>query len=140
MQPINGTEVRKNWSSVCDQARVRPNFIKRTHDRMCLLSEETLLKLLSNATFECFVYAEEDGSFTAALNSIDLAENGKTREDALDAISKAIYEYAEEYYDAYDLYSRSPNRAPHLPYVIKALLLGSAENVRKELIWQNGAN
>ena len=140
MQTLNATEVRKNWSQACDDTRIRPSIIKRTHDRMFLSSVDNMLKLLSYTHLDYLILKEDDGSYTASLISIDLAENEKTREKAVRALAEAIYEYAEEYYDNYELYGRSPNRAPHLPYVTKALLLGSAEKIMGELVCQNGAN
>ena len=140
MQIINATDIRKNWSIVCDRARVRPSFIKRTHDRMFLSSVDNMLNLLADVRYECVAFKEDDGSCTASLKTMDLVENAGTRDDALKALSEAIFDYAEEYYDNYELYARSPNRSSHLPYVTKALLLGSAEKVREEMAWQSGAN
>ena len=140
MQTVNATDIRKNWSLACDQARVRPSFIKRTHDRMFLSSVDNMIKLLAGVFYECVLYKEDDGSYTASLKHMDLAENAGTREETLTAMSRAILDYSEEYYDNYELYSRSPNRSSHLPYVTKALLLGSAEKIREEIVWQSGTN
>ena len=67
MQSINATEVRKNWSETCDfVARKKPSLIKRTHDILYFSSKENMLKLLSSTRYECNVYKEDDGSYTAS--------------------------------------------------------------------------
>ena len=139
MQSINATEVRKNWSSTCDSvARFRPSLIKRTHDSLYLSSRENMLNLLSSAKFECVVYKEDDGSYTISSVPMDLVENAVSKEAACAAMAESILDYAEEYYENYTLYSNAPNRASHLPYITKALLLGDANHIKGELICRNG--
>ena len=135
MHATGATEVRKNWSKICDDVvRVRPSLIKRTHDYLFLASRNDMLKTLSILKFRITVSKEEDGSYTIISEDLDLAENAPTEESAKKAMAESILEYAEEYYDEYELYSRAPNRAQHLPYVIKALLLAYADEVEEEMV------
>ena len=118
------TAVRKDWSNVCDSVvRERPQFIRRTHDEMVLSSFETMLSLLKEYKFTASGCKEKDGSVSLALNEMDIVVNGATIEIARQRMGEAILEYAEEYYENYALYSHSPNRKSHEPYVMKALLI-----------------
>ncbi|MBQ6480787.1 MAG: hypothetical protein IJI45_06690 [Anaerolineaceae bacterium] len=139
MQTVNATDVRKNWSMTCDNViRNRPLIFKRTHDEMILASTEDMKRLLDSYKFDTVLYKEDDGSVTAALKAIDLAENGADKETACIMLAEAILDYAEEYYSEFKLYSNAPNRRPHLPYVMKAILLGDPVSVKEEMLCRNG--
>lgn len=55
--------------------------------------------------------------FCAYCPELDLVTEMDTPEEAIEDIFEAIKEYAEEYMEDIGLYSKSPNRAHHLPYV-----------------------
>lgn len=135
MQLEQATNVRKEWSSVCDSViRQRPRFIKRTRDIMCLSSLSMLNDILAIYIFTAKQYTEPDGSITITLDTIDLTVNGDSEEDARIKIGKSIMDYAEEYYENFALYSASPNRKSHMPYIIKALIIDDAEALGKSII------
>lgn len=141
MQNINATDIRKNWSTVCDSvARIRPSFIKRTHDNLILSSKDFMLQLLSSVKLDIAVYSENDGSYTVIAEDLDLAENIIDPDTAADVIAEAILDYAEEYYDEFALYSNAPNRKDHLPYVMKALLLGDVQKIKEDISCRSGKN
>lgn len=141
MQTIGATEVRKNWSSICDNVvRVRPNVIKRTRDYLFLSTREDILAMLSGVKCTVSTIHENDGSYTLATDEMYLAENADTENQALMNLAASILEYAIEYYDNYQLYSRSPNRSGHLPYVTKAFLLDDAERIKEEMLCHDGKN
>ena len=119
----NATDVRKEWSSVVDSVvHDKPKLIKRTRDRLWLSNLETMKEILDIYTFTAEKYTEPDGSVTLALNEIDLVENGPTEAEARLCMGRSIMEYAMEYYNEYQIYSKAPNRKGHIPYVFKALL------------------
>lgn len=133
------TEVRKEWSAVCDNImHDKPQFIKRTRDKMCFSSFDTMLDILEIYKYTAEKYIEADGSVTLSLNEIDLVENGKTENEAINTLANAIFEYAVEYYDNYKMYSNAPNRKKHVPYILKALLLGTAQKIGDSIICQDG--
>ena len=135
------TEARKNWSTVCDNAaRIRPGVIRRTHDYLFLSSRENMLLILSEVRCAVKVIKEDDGSYTAETDVMDLAENAESKEAVLTKLAQAVLDYAEEFYENYLLYSNSPNRKSHLPYITKAFLLDDAESIRKELLCPDGKN
>lgn len=135
------TTVRKEWSAVCDSViHEKPKFIKRTRDKMWFSSLETISELLDVYHFNAMKYFEDDGSVTLSLNEIDLVENGKDEQEARLNMGKAILEYALDYYNEYEMYSRSPNRKKHIPYIFKALIVDNPEKIGDMLQCQAGKN
>jgi len=135
------TNVRKEWSAVCDSViHDKPKFIKRTRDRMWFSNLETMSEILAAYTFTADRYVEEDGSVTLSLNEIDLIENGENEQAARIALGKSILEYSMDYYNNYALYSRSPNRKCHIPYIFKALIIDNPEEIGENIRCQDGKN
>lgn len=135
------TAVRKEWSAVCDSViHEKPKFIKRTRDKMWFSNLETMSEILSAYKFTADKYIEEDGSVTLSLNEIDLVENDENEQAARLALGKAILEYSVDYYNDYALYSHSPNRKGHIPYIFKALILDDPELIGENIQCQDGKN
>ncbi len=135
------TTVRKEWSAVCDSViHEKPKFIKRTRDKMWFSNLETISELLEVYYFSAMKYIEDDGSITLSLNEIDLVENGKDEQEARLNMGNAILEYALDYYNEYEMYSRSPNRKKHIPYIFKALIIDNPEKIGDMLQCQDGKN
>ncbi|MEY8525136.1 hypothetical protein AALA90_19240 [Lachnospiraceae bacterium 38-10] len=135
------TTVRKEWSAVCDSViHEKPKFIKRTRDRMWFSNLETISDILQVYQFTVLKYIEDDGSITFSLNEIDLVENGKNEQEVRLNMGKAILEYALDYYNEYEMYSRSPNRKKHIPYIFKALIMDDPEKIGDMLQCQDGKN
>jgi len=55
--------------------------------------------------------------FCAYCPELDLTTEMDTPEEAIEDIIEAMKDYAEEYMKEFELYSKSPNRAHHLPYI-----------------------
>ena len=141
MKTIGATEVRKNWSTICDNvSRVRPEVIKRTHDYLFLSSKDNMLSLLQHVIYACDAVKERDGSITVMLKDMDIAENAESESAALDSVATSILDYAKEYFESYQLYINAPNRKAHLPFVTKAFLLDDVELIKEEIVCQNGRN
>lgn len=135
------TTVRKEWSTVCDSViHEKPKFIKRTRDKMWFSNLETITIFLEKYHYTVTKYIESDDSVTLSLNEIDLVENGKDEQDARLNMGKAILEYALEYYNEYEMYSHSPNRKKHIPYIFKALIIDNPEKIGDMLQCQDGKN
>lgn len=133
------TTVRKEWSAVCDSViHEKPKFIKRTRDRMWFSNLETISDILQIYQFTVLRYIEDDGSITLSLNEIDIVENGKNEQEVRLNMGKAILEYALDYYNEYEIYSRSPNRKKHIPYIFKALIIDNPEKIGDMLQCQDG--
>ena len=139
MYAINATQVRNEWSAVVDSViREKPRFIKRTRDRMLLSDLNVIEEMLSVYTFTAITYIEDDGSVTLALKEIDLAENGKDEQTAVNKMAQAILEYSEDYYREFTLWYSAPNRKQHLPYVMKALIINDTDKIGELIICRPG--
>ena len=126
---INATDVRRDWSTVIDSVvREKPTFIKRTRDELFLSNISTLNSLLEAYDFTATKYDEDDGSVTLSLDAIDLAENAPSENEAVMKLSQSILDYASDYYNDFSYWSRG-NRAAHIPYVLKALVLGDPHKI-----------
>ncbi len=135
------TTVRKEWSAVCDSViHEKPKFIRRTRDKMWFSNLETMVEILEAYQFTAVRYRESDGSVTLSLNEIDLVENGKDEQEARLSLAKAILEYSLDYYNEYEVYSHSPNRKKHIPYIFKALIMDSPERIGEILQCRDGKN
>lgn len=133
------TTVRKEWSAVCDSViHNKPKFIKRTRDKMWFSNLETMSEILEAYQFTAKKFIEEDGSVTLSLNEIDLVENGKDEQEARLNLANAILEYSMEYYNEYEMYSHSPNRKKHIPYIFKALIIDNSEKIGEIIQCQDG--
>ena len=135
------TTVRKEWSAVCDSViHEKPKFIKRTRDKMWFSNLETISEILEAYYFTATRYIEGDNSVTLSLNEIDLVENGKDEKEARLNMGMAILEYALDYYNEYEMYSHSPSRKKHIPYIFKALIIDNPERIGDMLQCQDGKN
>lgn len=135
------TTVRKEWSAVCDSViHNKPRFIKRTRDKMWFSNLETMSEILEAYQFTAKKFIEEDGSVTLSLNEIDLVENGKDEQEARLNLANAILEYSMEYYNEYEMYSHSPNRKKHIPYIFKTLIIDNSEKIGEIIQCQDGKN
>ncbi len=133
------TEVRKQWSAVCDSVvHDKPKFIKRTRDRLWFSNLSVMEDILGAYQFTAERYVENDGTVTLSLIEIDIIENGKEESEARLLLGKAILEYAMEYYNEYDLYSHAPNRKSHVPYVFKALIMDDAYKIGECVLCRDG--
>lgn len=135
------TDVRREWSSVCDSViHEKPKFIKRTRDKLWFSSLETMKDILDVYKFTARKFVEDDGSVTLSLNEIDLVENGIDEETARMNLAQSIMEYSAEYYNDYEKYSHSPNRKSHIPYIFKALIIDDPKQIGEMLQCQDGKN
>lgn len=132
---VNATDLRKNFSEMIDTIiHKRPQFIKRTRNHFVMIEENEFNRLLSVPPIRVEVLADDDGSYLAKNNVIeDVFSTGSTKEAAINAMCEDLIEYAKEYYNEYDLYSKAPNRRDHAPYVLRILSAKSPEAV-KELL------
>lgn len=135
------TNVRKEWSAVCDSViHEKPKFIKRTRDKMWFSSLETMKNILDIYQFTAQKWIEEDGTVTLSLNEIDLVENGEDEDAARFKLAQSILEYSVDYYNNYAVYSQSTNRKSHVPYIFKALIIDDAKQIGEIIQCQDGKN
>lgn len=61
--------------------------------------------------------AQDGDKYCAYCPELDLVTETDTPEEAVEDMIEAMKDYAEEYIEDFELYSKSPNRAHHLPYI-----------------------
>lgn len=128
---MNSADVLNKWNEISETViNEKPIFIKDNSKQMFLSNIEFLETLLSIYAFTAKKYIEDDGSITLSLNEMDLVENASTEDDARKLLAKAILEYAENFYDEFQIWSSASKRKSEIPYVFKALVLGDAEKIQ----------
>ena len=138
MLTINATKARNEWSSVVESViREKPAFIKKTRDCLFLSDMNVLEKILSAYSFHAQILNEDDGSVTLALEEIDLIENAPDIPGAVTALSRAILEYSEDFYNEFAYWSRGKGKS-HIPYVLKALILNDINMIGKLIKCRRG--
>ncbi len=61
--------------------------------------------------------AKDEGNYCAYCPELDIVSEMENPEIVIEDMIEAIKEYSEEYMQNIELYTKSPNRAHHLPYV-----------------------
>ena len=133
---IVSAEAQKNWEQTIESASQRPVFISHATGNIAMLSFQTLSALLSTVQYKAAELKEDDGSVTLSLDDIDIAVNAETLPAAKVALAHAIQEYAEEYYSNFETYSAAPNRRNHLPYIMKALIAKSNDEISAHIVYR----
>lgn len=134
------TAVRNDFSTVMDKAIYeKPQLISRTKDQLVLIGTDMLNTMLQSATVHVGIEPGDDGLLLYQLEEIsDIFTEASSDADALDVLAADLLEYAKTYYTDFALYSHSQNRVRHLPYVMRALALGTPAKVRDMLVCQAG--
>lgn len=70
------------------------------------------------------IIEQGERQFVAVCPELDLATQGNTPDEAFEDLIEMVIEYAEEYQAEQELYSKSPNRAGHWPYLNEVLKRG----------------
>ena len=72
------------------------------------------------------------------MTDLDLVVNAENMQEAKQALIDDLIEYAEEYYQNFELYSRAPNRREHLSLIMKVLTSASKKELEDAVQCQNG--
>ena len=72
-----------------------------------------------------------EGVYVATCPELDLVTEGNTLEEALDDLIDMTMDYAEQYMEEFELFSKSPNRAAHKPYILEIHEKETKERVRE---------
>ncbi|WP_031517054.1 hypothetical protein [Desulfofalx alkaliphila] len=127
---LNATDVRKEWGRFIDTVvREKPKVVKRNRDYFIALSINHIQTILKGYRIEAQYLEENDGSITATLINFDIVVNAPNQELACKALAEELKEYAQEYFNDFNLYYHSPNRQPHFPYVMAILVQDDLEGV-----------
>ncbi len=122
MSTITATEARKRWADVFSQAVEDrwPVTIQRGGDeRGLLIGFDEVSLLLDPYAFTTEVFFEPD-AVSIWLPELQLYGRGATFEDAQGDLVDEVNAYVEEFLADARLYLRSPNRAVHFPWILRA--------------------
>jgi len=72
-----------------------------------------------------------EGVYVASCPELDLATEGESPELALDDLIDMAIDYAEHYMQEFELFSKSPNRAPHKQYILEIHRRANKEKVKE---------
>ena len=125
---ISVTDARKRWADVFSQAVEdrSPVPIERGGDeRGLLIGFDEVSLLLDPYAFTTEVFFEPD-AVSIWLPELQLYGRGETFEDAQADLVEEVHAYVEEFLADARLYLRSPNRAAHFPWILKAYVATAA--------------
>ena len=125
---ISVTDARKRWADVFSQAVEDrwPVPIERGGDeRGLLIGFDEVRLLLDPYAFTTEVFFEPD-VVSVWLPELQLYGRGATFEDAQRDLVDEVNAYVEEFLADARLYLRSPNRAAHFPWILKAYVANAA--------------
>ena len=127
---LNATDVRREWGKFIDTVvHLKPGLVKRNRDCFLSLSINHVMALLIDKTFKARFTTEGDYTVTATLDNFDLVVNEKDEASARRALAEELVEYANDYFNDFQLYYNSLNRQPHFPYVLKVLIQNDINGV-----------
>lgn len=107
----------------------QPQLIRRgAEDRSLLVGLEEMAVLLADRTFSPKVIRSESG-VSLWLPEFEVYGEGDTYGEAKADLLSEVREYLTEYLRNADEYRRAPNRAGHLPYVIKAIVADARDEL-----------
>jgi hypothetical protein len=131
------SEARSRLSELFSKAveELRPVLVRRgSRQEALLIGREELEALLQPFVLSPVVLHEDDGSVTVAVDELDWAVNGPSKEAAVAELLGDLRQYAEDYIARAPLFLRAPNRRAHLPYVLRILLARDNQAIRRDLL------
>lgn len=125
---LNAADVREQWDDFNDDViGSGPAFVDKDGMEWVAMNTGQFDAILDYFVLEAEYFIEADGSVTFSMVDLDVAENGETKEAALDILVGELFEYAKEYQENFNMYFNSSNRHHHLPYVLKILSCDNKE-------------
>jgi len=133
---ISATEARKRWADVFSQAVEAhwPVPIERGGDeRGLLIGFDEVQLLLDRYAFSTEVFFEAD-AVSIWLEELELYGRGETFQEAQVDLVDEVKAYIEEFLNDARLYLRSPNRARHFPWVLRAYVADASGELTAALL------
>ena len=85
--------------------------------------------MLARYRFKMEYEREEDGSYSGSILGFDVVANAPSVDKLMVKLAEDLTEYAQEYEADFELYSRTPNRAPHFPFILRILIQPDLDHV-----------
>jgi len=113
------TKVRQEFADFLDDARLRPQYIKRRNYQYIVVPADTFETLVP-LTVSVKDQTDEDGShFTENNQFPDVIGFGATAEEAFSSFKEGLAAYSYEYYERFSLFSMAPGRAEQAPMILR---------------------
>ncbi len=132
---VSSTDARKRWADVFSRAVAdgAPVAIERGGDERGLLIGFDEVRLLLDRypfTTEAFF---EDGAVSLWSPELELYGRGPSFAEAQEDLVDEVRGYVEEYLGDARLYLRSPNRASHFPWILRAYVADATGQLERVL-------
>lgn len=138
---ISSSEVRKNFSDTINNAIYsKPQLIKRNKNDVMLISKDTVFDMLENLRIKLVIKKDKNTYYTENEVLEDIIGWGNTKQEAIDDFIKFLDIYAHDYYDNFQVYSKTERGKKDLPYVFRVICSTSLEDIKSMLICQDGKN
>ena len=115
------TKVRQEFADFLDEARRRPQYIKRRNYQYIVVSTETFETLVPLCITVKDVTDDNGSHFTENERFPDIIGFGATSEEALDSFKEGLVSYSYEYYERFSYYSLAPGREEHAPMILRLI-------------------
>ena len=125
----------QKWEDCFAGVNQKPLFVEQGDRSFLICPTDLISQIVRNIPIVVNQFMEDDGSITLAPADLDLVDNGKTLEAAIEALIDDLIDYANEYLAEFELYSKAPNRKDHLRYVMKILTADSRQELKDSLIF-----
>lgn len=132
---VSSEEVSKNIDKYLDKVSGgRPIFIKH-RDKYAVALELGLMKqLVEEVTFRIKVEREVDESYILTADGFDMIATGQTLEEAQQELAEELGEYAKDYFDEVEVWSKDKHRASQIKEMVFILLTEDDEELKSHFI------
>ena len=138
---IASSEVRKNFSETINNALYsKPQLIRRNSNDLVLLGKDIVFNMLENLRIKLTIRKDKNTYYTENEIFEDIIGWGNSKEEAIDDFVKFLDAYAHDYYNNFEIYSKTERGKKDLPYVFRVICSTSIEDVKDMLICQDGKN
>lgn len=134
------SEVRSNFGKFVDDVIFKsPQFVKRHSDRFFAVNLEHLNMLIPMDTqFHISLQEDDDNMMITTLAEIpELYGHASTINESINLLAEDLIQYAEDYFESFQIYVSDPNRRKHFPLLLKVLSEKNKEDVIRNLFVQH---
>jgi len=122
------------WNVIIDNSiRKKFQLININGYDLVLVHKKLIKEILEPYKFIAKKITEDDGSITLSLENIDLIENAPTLSEAKMKLAEAIKEYSYDFFNDFEFWGAAPNRKGHIPYLLKAALAESINEINNSI-------
>jgi len=113
------TKVRQEFADFLDDARLRPQYIKRRNSQYIVVPAETFEMLVPLVIKVRDIRDEDEGHYTQNSQFPDVIGFGASAEEALSSFKEGLIDYAYEYYERFPFFSVAPGCSEQAPLILR---------------------